>query len=587
MILRRSPVCRVLLFAALLAGEAGAAGTEIVPISEVRPGMRGVGRTVFVGSRVDGFDVEVIGVWTGMGMGRDLILVRCKGGPLEKTGIVAGMSGSPVYIGKRLLGALSAGWSLAKEPVGGVTPMADMLALLDDKSGKGAVGGDTKAQPGGGASAMAGGMSGGSMAPIATPVYLAGFHPRAIEAFKPKLERFGMVPMIGGAVAATAGPTRPPELEPGSALCAILAEGDMSVSAIGTLTWRQGDRILAFGHAFLDAGPISFPMAPAIVHTVLANYLVSFKIGNAFAPVGALELDFPAGVLGRIGARASMIDTTLSVRRQDDVKAVERRLRIAKHPKLTLEMLALAAASSVMDVTRADGPLTIRSRFAIELETGPVVQVAGAATTAASPTDAILQLLDPLIVLFDNPFRSVMPRSIRMEFETELRNRTATLESIRINKSRFRPGETLEVTASIRPFDGRSIVKTGSIALPRGLETGQAVIEVADARASAAKEKARNPAKYSPKDLSSLVSLLAGTRSETSLWARVSIPREGVSVDGRELPSLPGSVLTVFAGQSVTGTSKLASDLEVEIPTGWVVTGQEALNIDILPEVLR
>ncbi|MBI3890595.1 MAG: hypothetical protein HY303_03590 [Candidatus Wallbacteria bacterium] len=535
----------VLLALLLPAVSEAAAGVDFMPLSKVKTGMKGKGRTVFSGTRPEEYDFEVLGIWHRESPGRDLIMVRCVGATIERTGLIAGMSGSPMYVEGKLIGALSGGWAFSKEPVGVVTPIESMLAMLDGKS--------APAEGAGG-----GGRS--QLAPFATPVFSSGIHPKALERFRPQLSEWGLEPMAGSVVAS--GPSTPTvqeaaaRLEPGGSLCVPLIEGDLSMCALGTLTCISGPNILAFGHPMMGFGPVELPMAAAVVHAVVPSYAVSIKIGNSTAPVGTLTFDGRSGVMGRLGPLPSTCE--LEVRVGHAGAPSLRHARVARQAGLTPELLAMAASSVVLNEVKSAGPMTVHSRIEVELPGGLKARFVSAAATTDSPGEALSDLMEPLALLLRNPFRSVTPLAARFDFEVDGEARLATLDSIRINKPRFRPGETAEVTVTVRTYGGGLVSKTAPVKLPKDLEAAVATI-----------------------------ALLEGTRTPTSLYVRLGAGRDGASVGGRELPELPGSVVSVLAAQGVTGVSKLAADLEVEVPFGRVVTGQESLPIEVLGDAQR
>lgn len=548
------------------------AGEEILPLSQVQVGMKGIGRTVFAGTNPEDYGFEVVGVWKGESPGRDMIVVRCTGRTIERTGLVAGMSGSPMYVGGKLIGALSGGWAFSKEPVGVVTPIESMLAILESPA------------------APAGGQGGGAegrmkFEPFATPVFSSGIPMTVMERWRPRLAGWGFSPMSGSAVRSDATSLPAPELVPGSALCVPLIEGDLSLTALGTMTCRRGDRVLAFGHAMAGFGAVELPMSAAIVHAVVPSYMVSIKVGNATAPVGTLLRDERSGVMGVLGARPQ--PCPLEVRVTGGGRPIARRMRVVRHPELSGSFLSMAAASVVLEEVRAAGPLTLVSRIELGLPGNRTVRLSSAAATTDSPAQAVSELLEPVNVLLDNSIQPLTPVSASVSFEAEPRARLATLDSIRLNKPRFRPGETVQVTAILRTYGGGSISRTAELTLPADLERAAATVEVHDARSATTREQVRNPGKHSPRDLPSLIALMESARSPRSLWVRLAAQREGAGYGGRELPGLPGSVVSVFGAPGATGFAKLAADVEVEMPIGWVVMGQDSLPIEVLGDAQR
>ena len=582
----RLPLALVLLLALFPTPSPAEAGASFMPVSEIRPGMKGVGRTVFTSDRIETFQVDIIGVMPKVAIGRDLILARLSGGPLAHTGVIAGMSGSPIYIDGRLIGALSTGWALAKDAIAGITPIEEMLPLMEGK-----LAGARAQAPAG--QAPAGQVPAGQVlaSPLATPLYFSGFNPAVVEAVRSQLEKWNLTPVLGSApmnavpLSVEDQPVATEALEPGGILSVVVAEGDLSVAAVGTMTYRDGDRLLGFGHPFLGLGPVCLPVGSGRILAVLPNYLISFKMGAASGPIGALLHDGSTGVYAKLGVHAEQTALTVKVRAYG--QELVRTVKIARHAQLTPLILTMAGASLVLDSTRVEDASTVRCHGRLELTDGSIAEFSDVQASRALGPGHLIELMDPLRRLYDNPIKRVEARQVLLEFEVEPEARTAQLDSIRLNKSRYRRGEKAELTATLRTYDGGLVSRTVSFTLPGDLEPAPATLEVMDSASAEQKDRNLNPARYNPKDLPGLLNLIRGRRASTSLWGRLSLPREGVSLDGKELPRLPGSLLAVFGAQGAPGATKLTSEVEVELPTGLVVTGQDALAIEILPEVER
>ncbi len=591
--IRRSRTsCLLLLLIGWIAASSLAGSPVILPLSDVEAGMKGHGLTVFSGEGIQKFDVTVIDVIRKVELGRDMILIRCSGQGLEQSGVIAGMSGSPIYLEGKLAGALSSGWMLAKAPLAGVTPIEEMLAILKEPASstgherghKGRRDGEGK-MPNMRGDRLMGRLTGTGeppwARPIATPLYFSGFHPRVLEAARKRLRSWNIIPMSGGGSSGKASSSTE-DIRPGSALAVSLVSGDMSVAGVGTVTWRQGNDVLAFGHPMVGAGPLALPMGPAVIHGVVPNHMISFKLGSALEATGVLLNDRAAGVFGRIGAKAETTPVRFGLRNRPGDPWRFRNISLARDRMLAPTLLSMAASSLVVAALKETGELTVNASLDAILDGGIKVRLTGAAATRTDPVGAVMDVISPLMDILSNPLEPVLAERIRINLEVEGRARIATLDSIRLSRSRYRPGDPVEVTATIRTFGGRYLSRTTTFDLPQGLEAGNGVLSVMDAETAAREDKKGHPSRYEPGNLEDLIAMHEQQRSRASLWIRLSLPMQGATLDGRELPSLPGSVLSVLSGQSESGIAILASNLEVELPTGFVIEGNEKLSLQIL-----
>jgi len=327
---RLLPVLGILSLVSV-SGAPVARSDEILPFSEVKVGMKGEGRSVFEGTRVSRFDAVVIGLMENIAPKRNLILVRLSGEPVDRTGVLEGMSGSPIYVDGRVIGAVAYSWEFSKEAIAGVTPIEEMLEVQKRGSGEPGRSRTVPALPGasplsalfrpndlvrhfdnylseGGASAE----RVASLTPIRLPLSFVGFPARLIDRLSPDLARAGLIPVQAGIAGKGQGVTTP--LVPGSAVAAKLVKGDVEISAVGTVTFRDGDRILAFGHPLLNLGPTSLPMSSAVVHTLLPSLSASFKIASATQDeAGSILQDRNVGIAGLTGVPARLIPVRVEI----------------------------------------------------------------------------------------------------------------------------------------------------------------------------------------------------------------------------------------------------------------------------------
>ncbi|MGZ7038673.1 MAG: SpoIVB peptidase S55 domain-containing protein, partial [Thermoanaerobaculia bacterium] len=350
------------LFAMLFVFAAVAAHAETMPVSAVKKGMKGYGVTVFDGTTPEKFDVEILGVLNNIGPGQDLILAKIDSPVVRRTGVIAGMSGSPIYIDGKVIGALAYAWQFAKEPVAGITPIDEMLKIARNGGTTNALVAEAmprfsgaellnalannktdeifeKLVSGFGGKTMSG-MSGAK--PIAVPVSLSSFAPETISRFGKYLDDMGFVAVPSGATSTStaAAPAADRSFKPGDPIGAVLLNGDFTVAATGTVTHVDGDRVYAFGHPFLDMGEISFPMAKSEIVTVLPSLASSFKFSNTGAIVGEFRQDRSTGIMGVLGGQARTIPVELTVDGSGPSQTYH--VNVVRHTQLSPLILAMA-----------------------------------------------------------------------------------------------------------------------------------------------------------------------------------------------------------------------------------------------------
>src|SRR5579875_3671052 len=336
-----------------------AAAQGFFPLKEVHPGLRGVGRTVFQGNRIEQFQVEILGLLENIAPKQTIILARLSGGPLAETGVLQGMSGSPVYIDGKLLGAVALGFPFSKEPIAGITPIEEMLSgstflTPADRS---------HLPPPDRATSY------GDLSEISTPLTLSGFTARTIETFAGQFRKLGFEPRQGLSSGAPASPAYTGTVEPGSMISLELLTGDMVISADGTVTYVDGKRVYAFGHRFLDTGSTELPFARADVVTLLPAVNVSFKLSSAREWVGTILSDRSSAVAGEIGRAAHMIPVSIAVH-SPETGAHSYNFQVVNDRLLT-PFLTQATIFSTIDVTeRTIGAGTLRLSGRIEFEGG-------------------------------------------------------------------------------------------------------------------------------------------------------------------------------------------------------------------------
>ena len=563
-------------------------------IDDVRPGMQGYGLTVFQDARIDTFDVEVIGVIKNQFYtDHDIIMVGVSGPYVDDAGVIAGMSGSPVYIDGKLVGALAYRFGMfPMKPIGGVTPIGHMLDIRE------AV--ETETTPGSNApDGTPGGMGGGrndldpsdlgpsGLKPIAVPMVFSGFHPGTISLFEDELRQRGLVPVAGGSVtggnvtgatggsvAGASGGTSP--LEPGSAVSAQLIRGDFNLSGTGTVTWREEDAILAFGHPFLWTGALNIPMNRAEIITVIPDQAGSTKISSVADEVGSVLWDHTNGIYGQLGDTARMIPVELSY--ADAVRAPRTyRFDVMMANGWTPFLVNVAVANTILANGRSAGERTISLGGRIALRGHPDVvfddQFSGQASLSAVARD----VNGVLSFVLDNRFITPMIESLSIEIHSSDERSTAVIEDVWFGSETVEPGDTLEVRVYLRPYRGDRLVRRMDLTIPKTVSAGPVQVLVGSARAVTRHDLNAVPQRYRPTDGPRLIELLNNRRTGNRVYLKMFQGGAGGMVKGREMPGLPPSVLAVMDSERTKGSfvpirEKVVA--EETIRTDYVVAGQ-------------
>jgi hypothetical protein len=581
----------VLLVLPLLLARTSAGG-EFLPLAEVRPGMQGVGRTVFEGARVEEFGVRILGVLeNAVGPRQSLILARLEGGPLAETGVIAGMSGSPVFVDGKLLGAVAYAFPFGKQPIAGITPIGDMIAAAGSDAPRPASARLHATGPGGApldrtavaaalrrplqtlvpgafrGEPLPAGVAGASLCPLALPLVFSGFEPETFDWARGVFSAMGFAPVMGGGGAGMVGPL--PDLEPGAAVGVSLVEGDLDLSVTGTITHIDGDRVYAFGHPFYNLGPTRFPMKKAWVYAVFPSLQVSWKIAAATDAVGTMDQDRATAIAGRLGEPPRMIPVEVRLRSS---RAGERtfRFRMVEDELFTPILGYVSLLSVLQGYERALGASTLRVDARLLLAGGREVRVRDVLATEQPSQQAAAVLARPLAALFDNDFEKVAVERLEVAVDAVETLEAATLARAWVDAPfPLRPGKVAPVKLQLRTHRGETVTETLPVAIPEGAPNGSYTLIVADAATMDAIEQREKRQGVVPRDLAQLLRTLNTLRSGSHIYARLTRPAAGAVVGGEYLPALPGSVLSVL-GSSDQGTSVVA------LPSSPVWSGELA-----------
>ncbi len=551
--------------------------TKFMRTEELVPGMKGIGKTVFYGDKPEEFQVEILGVLEKVWPQRDLILAKLSGGPLDKTGVISGMSGSPIYVEGRLIGALAYSWAYSKEPIALLTPIEDMLKIEGEK-GKGGVILPRKEH------------KGKELRVLPTPLVFSGLDSRVIAEMEPFLASFELFPVQGGS---RGEKTSPSKLEPGSVLGVQLVRGDVDISAMGTVTYIEGKKIFGFGHPFLFYGEVDFPLTSGYVHSLLPSRYLSFKISSSTGkPLGRIKQDRRSGIFGEIGEAPQLlplkvrIDTPASAGRGGKRKALEYNFEIVRHRLLTPVFLRSLALNSLLVSQSELEDSTMKVRSEVYLKGYPPLIKEDIISGPLTPALLAASFGELLEELYLNPFEKVEFDKIFLKIEVEKGLRTARISGVRVDKEKVKPGEEVRVSVFLKPYGREAITKERKIVLPPSLSGNRVSLHVADAQANARWEmKAYAPSKFIPKNLSQMLDLLREEKKNSDIILTLTIPQPGLVIEGKELLSPPSSLLSVLTNsgkeKGVIDITKDTIIFKTVIPTEFVVAGEHLLTLNI------
>jgi hypothetical protein len=555
----------------------------IFPLRDVRAGQHAIGKTVFSGSKIEEFQVEILGVLENVGPRQSIILARLSGGPLAETGVMQGMSGSPVYINGRLVGAVALAFNFSKEPIAGIRPIEEMLAV-----------GDSGRPPAGkvASNAVSNAVSNvdsfaSKLIDIATPVSFSGFTSGTLEQFAPQLKKLGLEPRqgvsSGGKLPSKLG--APSSLRPGDMIAVELLSGDLSIGAEGTVTAVDGKAIYAFGHQFMSVGNTELPFARAEVLTLLPNLSSSFKISSPLEWMGSITEDRSTSIYGQLGRKADTIPLEITVKDG-------RRAPLSYHMQMIQDRvlspyIVQTAVYSAMDATeRTLGLASYSLRGGVEFVEGvPPLKLNN---TYAGDYNVALQastgVASPLASILGAGFDALKIKSITLEIEASERKRLLQVDQVTASPKQVHPGDSVELSVTFTGENGLETQKSVHYRVPVGAPAGMLSFTVSDGSMTNALDY-QQMSSAAPKSATQLVSFLNNLRPNTNAYVRVWRTDPAFEVQGQDLPDPPPSVGLILAkAQAAQGAwlprgSKVD---ELQIETGdVVVTGSKTAQVEV------
>jgi hypothetical protein len=597
--------------------EPGAQKQDYFPLEAIRPGQKGVARTVFSGTEPQEFGVEVLGVLPGFPTPRQSIIIARLSGPLvDRTSVFAGMSGSPVFIDGKLVGAIAYSFPFEKEPIAGITPIKQMIDMFDrgtqssggrDKLGflrephavsysqlsgtdwkpqlpQGQTGGAAFVAPVSTGSPLAS-LLGQQFMPIATPLVFNGFAPQAVAQFTPQLQAYGLAPVagMGGASPLTPmGKVTDQTLAPGTSISVELIRGDFSVAASGTVTHRDGERIYAFGHPFLSLGSSDMPMSESSVVTVIPNAQNSFKLTVPGNMVGSISQDRATGIFGQLGHAPKMIPVTINLHTSRD-QIETYKFEVATDEFLTPLLLNMTVYSTIVSSERSLGDSTVSVRGKIEVKGQEPITLERRYSMTSAGVNAAGAVAAPVQALLSSGFEGVELGPITLDIASVDERRVAALDRIAIDRSEVHSGDTVEVQAYVRTESGRQFVQRIPVEIPADIPPGPLVLFVGD---GGTLQQASASQSFVPKDLGQLVDEINKVKKNDRLYVKLFRVTPGAVIGTSEMPNLPPSFVATLNSDRSTGgytPTALSPVSEKELPPAeYVISGQQLIGINVI-----
>jgi hypothetical protein len=587
------------------------AATTTFPVDELKPGMVGIGKTVFQGDQLQDFKVHILGVLRNViGTRRNLILAKLEGGPLADTGVIAGMSGSPVYIDGRLVGAVS--YSLgqfSKEAIAGITPFDEMVEATAQAAPRRQAGRVDLQMPltsdnmraslrqafswmrpfaespndvqvfGNGLDASVGTM----LRPIATPLTIGGFDASVIDPLASAFREQGFLPMMAGAGGQDVAASSPQPLRPGDPIGVALVTGDLEFGATGTVTEVDGKRVYAFGHPFYGLGPTQFPMTRAYVHTILPSLFSSSKLASTGEIIGTMQQDRATAIAGTLGAGPTLIPINMKLT-SDRGTTKTFKMSIVNDQLFTPLLAYVSILNTLSSYERQNGAASYAVRGTAMVKKYGKVDFEDLFTGDTPSIGAAAYVVGPINFLLRNAFEDVDIEGLNLEIDASEQSKTATLERVWIDGNRPKPGSTVTLKTLMRTYRGEEITRSVPVEIPANARGSVSIMVTDGTRLSQMEARDLQLQPLQTRDLPQMIRVLNQARKNNRLYVRLVTPDAGAVVKGESLSSLPPSVLAVMESDRNGGSFKpLGAALlgEWEIATDHAVSGSRTLTLSL------
>jgi hypothetical protein len=629
----------------------------MMPVADIRPGMKGYGLTVFSGLEPEKFEAEVIGVRHRMLAGTDIILCRLKSPHLVDLGVVAGMSGSPVFMDGKLIGAVAYGFMDVDDPLAGVTPIGEMLRVYNstpeqpsagpDETGAASNGMDVfenymalranptienlrrvamPASPLHSLTVNATDFGAGIMdkynlpdsftlEPLSAPVFLgaqSAVTRSLAQTVFPGLDIELTSQPATPAATGPAGQTLIPDasttgipstdsinspggpiaslqafadkLSGGYAMAIPFVEGDLNMAGVGTITWRHGNRLVAFGHPMMQRGTVYFPMAAARINAIIRSRTRPFKLGEPVGHIGMVRQDRVPAVGGLFGQTAKMFSLKTVINDPNYIGAKEHNFRIFNDRGMSPGLVMAALGESIGSAARTDGDSAALFGYSIHLDDGTSISAENYNSDSNGTIQAIIGAMADIGALMNNPFKPVGVNDVEFHMQVTDRLRQAKLEAATMDKAIYQPGETAAIEWVLRPFRQEPVRLNYSFTVPDYLPDGDYTIVVMDANSRNDLETKRNPGGRNLNDYEDLVHIIQRNFPQNRVYIALVDQDTGVSVNGKEMPRLPGSIINAIQEtvdseyfEPVRGNFVIDADLA----TSYEISGQVKAKLTI------
>lgn len=572
------------------------------PLAELREGMRGTAKTVFRGRKSEEFGVEILGVlpnW--IGPKQDIIIGRLFGENAERTFVFAGMSGSPVYIDGKLVGAISYSFPFAKEPICGITPFEQMTADVERFAGNGRtnfippvftaaeltsqVWKPVNGRPQSFSLARSGGIY-DTIRPIATPVSFSGVSQAVLDLFAPQLSAAGIVSVVApagnGDRLGEMKSATPTTLLGGDSVVVHLARGDIQLSAAGTVTARDGNKIYAFGHPFFSLGSSNLPMSESHVVTVIPNFNNSFKLAVADDMVGSIKQDRATGILGQLGSAPNMLPVKISItnsrgRRSSVV------FESAIDEFLTPLILSVGVSNVLASNERSVGNATVNMRGEIRIKGEKPIDISRRVSSGQAIAFAGAAPAVPLGALLRANYPGLELEEIVIDLNVAEGARLASIDRIWIDKQQVRAGETVNLSIAEKAAGGKITVNTVAVKIPKDAAAGPVTLTVGE---GSVVQALSGTTQFSPKTPADFIETFNSLKKPDRLYVMLTASRPGLVIGSSELANLPPSVAATLGSDRMAGATKATTNtvlLEMELPQGEnIVSGSQTLTLEII-----